>query len=211
MPCNLARPPFDDYLVANNTVFSREASTSDSSQDDSDHGSQARVPTDIGHHTTLRRASNLLYDSLDIHDRGGVVFFDTTSRRHQETDESSTLHSPASSKVLKVARPAEILSSATSDMRLGSSKNSAAFTPLDEEFLHSLLHRYPRGKLWSFDADGALSSSEEDVCSPDEFKNPSRSDQSRAKRKQIEAATLRKHFTGVRQLLFYALWDAGSR
>ncbi|KAL9126797.1 MAG: hypothetical protein Q9217_004210 [Psora testacea] len=200
-------------LPANIASLSRETSTSDSSQEDSDHGIQARNSLDAGHCTTLARASNLLYDSLDLHGRGGIVFFDTTSRRRHDTNASSSKYSCMSPMDVNVARPAVVMSSATTDVHSRAPtepKDTGAFSPLDETLLQSFLHRYPRGKLWSFDGDGALSSSDEDGYSPGERRGPSKPEQSRTKRKQVEAATLQRHFPNVRQLLFYGLWDAGS-
>lgn len=37
-----------------------------------------------------------------------------------------------------------------------------SFSPFSEKALHILLRRYPRGKLWTFDSDGAISSSSEE-------------------------------------------------
>ena len=201
-------------MIAYPASLSRDTSTSGSSQEDSDHGVQARNSLDAGHRITLARASNVLYDSLNIRGRGGVVFFDSTSRRRHDTAKSSSTHSRVSSREVKVTQPAEVISTATSSTLPHCStepKDERAFSPLDEGLLHELLHRYPRGRLWSFDGDGALSSSEEDGFSPEDRRNIKNSDQSRTKRKQLEAATLRRHFPGVRQLLFYGLWDAGSR
>lgn len=99
--------------------------------------------------------------------------------------------------------PAEIISQSASD---------GAFTPLDQDLLFSFLKRYPRGKLWSFDLDGSLSSSEDDnMVSPENGRHP-KNELSRAKRRQIEANILQRHFPQCRQLLFTGLWDpAASR
>lgn len=112
-------------------------------------------------------------------------------------------------------RPAEIVSYSTVEAELGvggesRTANIKSFTPMDESLIHSLLVRYPRGKMWTFDQDGNLSSSEEDSLSPRDPKSSESSKQSRANRKQIEAMLLQKHFPEVRQLLFAGLWDAGS-
>ena len=98
-------------------------------------------------------------------------------------------------------RPAEIVSQSASD---------GAFTPLDQDLLFSFLKRYPRGKLWSFDLDGSLSSSEDDNMFPSKNGRHSKNDPSRAKRRQIEANILQRHFPKCRQLLFTGLWDAAA-
>ena len=152
-----------------------------------------------------------MYDALDIHGHGGVVFFDTTTRRRHETESSTKINS--TDLTAQPEFPAEVLSSSTKDTFLPSNTQdnvSKSFTPLSDKLLHIFLRRYPRGKLWSFDGDAALSSSEEDAVSPVDRRRSGRSEQSHAKRKTAEAAALRKHFPEVKQLLFYGLWDAGS-
>jgi hypothetical protein len=87
----------------------------------------------------------------------------------------------------------------------------SSFLQFDEKSLHGFLRRYPRGKLWTFDQDGCISSSEEDTTLPQELRAPAHtSGQIRRKRARAaaEAAVLLKHFPGVRQLLFVPLWDA---
>lgn len=163
---------------------------------------------DTGHRMTFARAANILCDSLDVRDRGGVVFYDTTSRLRQNSDVSVVDRSAER----KSGRPAEIVSFSTSEESLGMGPHCdkiKSFDPIDEHLLQSLVAKYPRGKLWSFDEDGSLSSSEEDIMSPRLRTDSEARRQSRASRKQIEATLLQKHFSGVRQLLFLGLWDAG--
>jgi signal transduction histidine kinase/CheY-like chemotaxis protein len=85
----------------------------------------------------------------------------------------------------------------------------SAFLAFDEKALQGFLRRYPRGKLWTFDQDGCISSSEEDVKMPLKIRGstPPQLKRTRA-RAQAEATVLLKHFPGVRQLLFVPLWDA---
>ena len=77
-----------------------------------------------------------------------------------------------------------------------------SFSALDEKALHTLLRRYPRGKLWSFDSDGAMSSSSEEESLRFDRKLKSA-------RNKSDANFLLRRFPGVRQLLFIPLWDAG--
>lgn len=177
----------------------------DTSQDDSDPGN-APVNADTGHRMTFARAANLLCESLDVRDHGGVVFYDTTSRVRK--------HNPSSHERVS-QRPAEIVSYSTIEAELGAgdqtiATNIKSFIPLEENLVHSLLVKYPRGKMWTFDQDGNFSSSEEDSLSPKESRRSESSKQSHANRKQIEAMLLQRHFPGVRQMLFVGLWDAGS-
>jgi len=90
-----------------------------------------------------------------------------------------------------------------------------SFIPFDEKSLHTLLTRYPRGKLWTFDSDGSVSSSSEEEIIRSIRKDPVQHAQEVAKRKKksarvkSDAKFLLRHFPGVRQLLFVPLWDAG--
>jgi hypothetical protein len=94
---------------------------------------------------------------------------------------------------------------------------SEVFAPFNERSLHSLLRRYPRGKLWTFDGDGCVSSSEEDIIKPGSGIPPIAnnsggrvlSQKKKRARAAVEAKFLLRHFSGVRQLLFVPLWDAG--
>ncbi|KAH8667952.1 histidine kinase-group I protein [Tricladium varicosporioides] len=90
-----------------------------------------------------------------------------------------------------------------------------SFKPLEEKALHTLLRRYPRGKLWTFDSDGGISSSSEEDSLMAGSRNRPLEKQDGTRRKARNAKTkadakfLSKHFPGVRQLLFVPLWDAG--
>lgn len=186
-------------LMSNNGPHSDQ----DSSQEDSDFGNPSKI-VDTSHRMTFARAANILCDSLDVRDRGGVVYFDAASRHRTD-------HSGPHER--KFQRLAGIVSYSTpeSDLGLGNqSLETKSFNPVDENLLHSLLARYPRGKLWSFSQDGSLSSSEEEPLSPKERIKSEGSRQTRASRKQIEAMQLQKHFPGVRQMIFSGLWDASS-
>ena len=186
-------------LMSNNGPYSDH----DSSQDDSDFSNPSKT-VDNNHRMTFARAANILCDSLDVSERGGVVYFDATSRHRAEN---------SASHERKSQRPADILSFSSfhSTPGLGNQlPDTKCFSPVDENLLHSLLAQYPRGKLWSFDRDGSFSSSEEEPLSPRERTKSEGSIQTRANRKQIEAMLLQKHFPGVRQLLFSGLWDASS-
>ena len=189
----------DTSQMSNNGPHSDQ----DYSQEDSDFGNPSRT-ADSSHRITFARAANILCESLDVRERGGVVYFDATSRHRTKNSDSRERISQ---------RPAEIVSYSTPESPIGLGDQShelKSFKPVDEDLLHSLLARYPRGKLWSFDSDGSLSSSEEEPFSPTERTRPEDSGQIRAKRKHIEAMLLQNHFPGVRQLIFSGLWDASS-
>jgi hypothetical protein len=90
------------------------------------------------------------------------------------------------------------------------------FRPFQEKSLHTLLRRYPKGKLWTFGSDGEMSSSSEEeyqrfLSGKDVVQK--RKDLHRKKARMAktrnDAKFLAKHFPGVRELLFVPLWDAG--
>jgi hypothetical protein len=89
------------------------------------------------------------------------------------------------------------------------------FRPVDERDLNTLLRRFPRGKLWTFDSDGGISSSSEEEHFRPVPKDPMQRKKDAHQRKvkstkaKNDAKFLAKHFPGVRQLLFVPLWDAG--
>lgn len=90
-----------------------------------------------------------------------------------------------------------------------------SFVPFPEKALHTLLSKYPRGKLWTFDSDGSVSSSSEEEVFEIFKKDPAQHAMDVQKRKKrsararSDAKFLLRHFPGVRQLLFVPLWDAG--
>jgi signal transduction histidine kinase len=91
---------------------------------------------------------------------------------------------------------------------LGGTKGT---TPLqvDEEILHELFNRYPRGRIWIIDESGLMSAS-------DEEHNPDRHLSHKEAIKQANTSTwnrgeptlLREAFPGVRQLMFAPNWNA---
>jgi hypothetical protein len=91
-----------------------------------------------------------------------------------------------------------------------------SFIPFHEKALHTLLRRYPRGKLWTLESDVAiLSSSEEELEESNETGDPDHHlryierRRMRKARMRSDAKFLSRHFPGVRQLLFVPLWDSG--
>jgi hypothetical protein len=91
-----------------------------------------------------------------------------------------------------------------------------SFIPFHEKALHTLLRRYPRGKLWTLDSEvEILSSSEEDWGASNNAKDPEQQlkavDRRKLRRARMrsDAKFLSRHFPGVSQLLFVPLWDSG--
>jgi hypothetical protein len=89
------------------------------------------------------------------------------------------------------------------------------FRPFDEKAIRTLLRRYPRGKLWTFDSDGLISSSSEEEFfktinkDPLQRQNDANKRRARSAKAKSDVKFLCRHFPGVRQLLFVPLWDAG--
>ncbi|KAI9734183.1 MAG: hypothetical protein M1818_006610 [Claussenomyces sp. TS43310] len=90
-----------------------------------------------------------------------------------------------------------------------------AFIEFDERSLHAFLRRYPKGKLWTFEEDGAVSSSSDDdgkilvqSLMPGERSQANAQRKRRQARSAAETMILLRLFPGVRQLLFVPLWDS---
>ncbi|MCJ1399585.1 hypothetical protein MMC11_002787 [Xylographa trunciseda] len=91
---------------------------------------------------------------------------------------------------------AEILAFSTKETPRGTcdkSLDSMSFKPLGENVLHNLLTQFPRGKLWLFDDDGAVSSSSDEAKGASQT---SRSSSDMMDLKRMEAAIIRAHFPG---------------
>ena len=182
---------------------------------------------EAGKRRTLVRAANLLRDSLDIEYHGGVAFLDTSVgfsgpddySNSSSGDEENTSSKPRSgsyhSNVGSAFRngsdlghkKTEVLAQAIHD---NGPRDPPVFHPLEEHFLQQILKRYPRGKLWSFDEEGGLSSSEDERRLSRGRRSSREHSQSKVHRRKAEAKALQKSFPGVRQMLFVPLWDASS-
>lgn len=202
-----------DTLIETTASLHQEESASETSHDEPDHDGNMRDTSEIGHRSTLVRASNILHEALDIQGHGGIVFYDSTKKQRHMTDASSRVHpqkdendSPASISPL----PAEVITSRAGHIEVppNSGSTSHGFTPMDDEMLHSLLRRYPRGNLWKLDEDPSTSSEEE--TSQVLRDGVSESNERTPYRKANEKSMLRRHFPNAKQILFYGLWDAGS-
>jgi hypothetical protein len=114
-------------------------------------------------------------------------------------------------------KPVDILGISATDGFLNHSDISPGGRPITTfggRVLHTFLRRYPRGKLWTFDSDGVVSSSDDDIYrlyDRDHGQHSKNSGRLRARssKHKYDATFLSRHFRGVRQLLFIPLWDAG--
>ncbi|CAG8898846.1 unnamed protein product [Penicillium egyptiacum] len=182
--------------------------------------SRNRLPPDDsqGNSWCFRRAANLLRESLDLSGDSGVIFL--------QANNSPLVDADMGSDCSETGGPASVLSASTNEEpfapQAGSMATCAAAN-LDRSFLHLLLRRYPKGKLWSFQRDGLISTSDDDDKEPQD-KAPlgtsatSRSPPSpaqpskptRKRRKAAENSVLNQYFPRAAQIIFVPLWDAVS-
>ncbi|KAJ5956734.1 hypothetical protein N7501_011013 [Penicillium viridicatum] len=147
-------------------------------------------------HWLFQRAANLLRQSLDLDGAGGVMFLETS-------DNSSEYVAAGHCDSAESTNSAPILALSTGDdpfLYQTSSTLSDPAVNLDNIFLKQLMHRYPKGKLWSFHHDGTFSTSE------DQLTDESR--KQRKKSKTSETSKLNEFFPDASQVMFVPLWNA---
>ncbi|CAP92427.1 Pc13g13580 [Penicillium rubens Wisconsin 54-1255] len=167
------------------------ASLHSSRQDDS-----SSEDSSSSNHWLFQRAANLLRQSLDLDGAGGVMFLETS-------DNSSEYVAAGHCDSAESTNPAPILALSTRDDPFSYQANSTLSDPavnLDNVFLKQLLHRYPKGKLWSFHHDGTFSTSEDQIT--DECQKQ------RKKSKASETSKLNEFFPDASQVMFVPLWNA---
>ena len=219
-----------------------QSSTLSETRDDShDESEGSQPPQDLlnGHRWTFSRAANLLRQSLDLQDMGGIIFLDTSvgftvdedtmsstrsvgKASESESDMRSNSpdaelaherHGSASvhvkspidfQKTMRRMKRAELLGLSTSDNPLSLDPNqdvASGFNGITEKLLSKMLKQYPRGHLWSFDEDGMLSSSEEEITATGSRKSSTKS-QNKARRKRTEAKLLQSCFPGGKLIMY---------
>jgi signal transduction histidine kinase/ActR/RegA family two-component response regulator len=127
---------------------------------------------------------------------GGVMFLETS-------DNSSEYVAAGHCDSAESTNPAPILALSTREDPFSYQANSTLSDPavnLDNVFLKQLLHRYPKGKLWSFHHDGTFSTSEDQIT--DECQKQ------RKKSKASETSKLNEFFPDASQVMFVPLWNA---
>jgi len=179
--------------------------------------SRNRLPPDDSHGNSwcFRRAANLLRESLDLSDDGGVLFLEATQTPLMDGESGSDC------SMSDKSGPATVLSMSTNVDPFAPRAGSLAAPPasVDRTFLRQLLRRYPQGKLWSLHRDGLISTSDDDEQEPRD--NPTRNlsqsplgvppidvTKSRGKRRKAENALLNQYFPGATQIMFVPLWNA---
>lgn len=162
-----------------------------------------------GNSWAFKRAANLLRESLELGGDGGVIFLEAGNTPMLDMESGSDCSAENSS-------PAPVLAISTNDDPFApgpGSSNLYSASNFDGSFLHQLLRRYSKGKLWSFHRDGLVSSSD------DEKPSRSRSRANKApelgrgtgkKWKSLENSMLNLYFPNATQVLFVPLWNAAN-
>jgi hypothetical protein len=175
-----------------------------------------------------KRATEILRESLDLE---GVLLYDgavgfLTSHRKASISENdpssltkaartftSTYYDGFSKEEEIVPGMATILGHSTADQEAAGDSfelETQPYASIEESALQYFFHQFPRGKLWSLDDKGLISSSDEEPSKRRrKFRNP-RNGSSSSRREAFEFAVLRRLFPGARQILFAALRDASS-
>ena len=97
--------------------------------------------------------------------------------------------------------------------------SSIPYLKVPQKFLQKLLKRYPHGKIFTFDEDGSISSSEDDVSdvaqsgvsvgSGDGTQGTKgRRRETKKRQKILEAKTILKIIPGARNVAFMPIWDS---
>ncbi|RDL37745.1 Uncharacterized protein BP5553_05178 [Venustampulla echinocandica] len=194
-------------------------------------------------HTTFSRASNLVREGMEVD--GAVFFdapfrfyqgrstLETDTRRLEDQEPESSTGTearpgprPRTSLPNNRAKHDEAISELKSDV-LGFSthessswanqgiSHATSFTAIDQSLLTSLVRRYPRGELFVFDQDGAISPPA-DILTPADPPisiTTASFEKRRARhkcRKRNEMLRLMDAFPGARQIFFAPLYDSTS-
>lgn len=240
-PPAFSKPSVDEAPVCPNgtaqslgsSKHKKSPSDQDTSQDESGPATPPGQVKDSGHQSTFVRAANLLRESLDLKNQGGVVYLDAVAgfndqdddlltnslrlyengkgetgsksdlpsleiRRPSVFSDSTLLGDSALSdnpEARKTPRTAKVISFSPDEpisSFQGQTQVQKLFSPLSENHLKRLIQNFPCGKIWSFDEDGGLSSSEEEPS----LKNTTTSNSRRFgdKRKQLNVKFLQEFF-----------------
>ena len=214
-------------LTSNERYWPKKVAQANDTPQNDDEPEPSSRDAEAGKRRTLVRAANLLRDSLDVESHGGVVFLDTSvgfSSPDDDPNSSSGDEDNNSSRPLSGSYNSNVGGTFRSGSDLGHKKTEvlaqaihdngpgelSVFHPLKEHFLQQILKRHPRGKMWSFDEEGGISSSEDERRPSRGRRSAEEHSQSKIYRRKAEAKALQKSFPGVRQMLFVPLWDASS-
>ncbi|KAE8377168.1 hypothetical protein BDV26DRAFT_264305 [Aspergillus bertholletiae] len=157
----------------------------------------------------FKRAANLLRESLELGGDGGVIFLEAGNTPMLDIESGSDCSAENGS-------PAPVLAISTNDEPFAPGPGSSAPYPasnFDSSFLHQLLRRYTKGKLWSFHRDGFVSSSDDEKPPRSRSratKTPELGKSTGKKRRSLENSMLNLYFPNATQVLFVPLWNAAN-
>ncbi|KAF2217189.1 hypothetical protein CERZMDRAFT_93242 [Cercospora zeae-maydis SCOH1-5] len=197
---------------------------SESEQDTADPRSmsqaQRRLDTQLdkdpatGAKHTLQRAADVIQRAIDA---DGVLFLDaaptgsdgTGSCQASGTDTGATVSDVGSDDSLEKVKN-DVCRRLASSCR-NTDGPEQPFNPMSSFFLKSLLQKYPEGKLWTFNSEGEVSSTEsssDDGSAKQEDSAPgSKSRVSKRKRKSGEAAEILRLLPAARAVCIVGMWD----
>ncbi|RAH65171.1 putative sensor histidine kinase/response regulator [Aspergillus aculeatinus CBS 121060] len=162
-----------------------------------------------GHGWAFRRAANLLRESLELSVDGGVIFVEANNSPMIDVDTGSDCS-------IEGNNPAPVLAISTSEEPFAPGPGSKALYPaasLDTAFLHQLLRRYSKGKLWSFHRDGMISSSDDETPRRSRSRTTRSSETGKTGSKRwraTENSMLNQYFPNATQVLFVPLWNSAN-
>ncbi|KAL1859108.1 hypothetical protein Plec18170_002223 [Paecilomyces lecythidis] len=174
----------------------------------------------------FRRAANLLRESLEIEQEGGVIFLESSTSPWLDVD------SGREDYFGDAMAPAPVLAVSTNGEPFAPEPGSTASCEaanFSRRFLQQLLKRYPKGKVWSFHEDRSLFTSDDEKSQeesqgeaqegpqsptkPPSIKTPKTPEvkaKEKKKWKSTETAMLNAYFPGANQILFVPLWNPAS-
>jgi hypothetical protein len=166
---------------------------------------------------SFQRASALLLDAVKS---DGVIFLDATAARSSNdnvtsrrftslggssTEESDNSNASNTPKIVTSGVKCDVLGHSEIDGRGGAPSFENMIT---ERFLTSLMRRYPKGKTWTFDADGQESSETFLRDLAGSMPEPGNATSKTLSRTLRETPKLQRLFSlGLRTLCFAPMWD----
>ncbi|PWY92868.1 hypothetical protein BO70DRAFT_357985 [Aspergillus heteromorphus CBS 117.55] len=158
-----------------------------------------------GHGWAFRRAANLIRESLELGSDGGVIFVENSNSPMMDADTGSDCS-------VEGNNPAPVLAISTNEEPFAPGPGSKVLYPatnLDSSFLHQLLRRYSKGKLWSFHRDGLISSSDDETPRRNRAR-AGKGPETKKKWKSMENSMLNLYFPNASQVLFVPLWNSAN-
>ena len=192
------------------------------------------LPQTLPH--AFARAANIIRESLEVE---GTVFYNSGASSYDHVDrdapdsggaettsaddgsKSSSTDPELSLDSTRSGGKCNVIAFSNSQTSsINSEAPSKALSQLSSKFLKSLLRRFPQGKIFHFDANGALSSGSSGDESVTEPQDPSRARtvpdepvKSKKKKRAVrpqDGMMLLKQFPGARSVGFFPLWDTNQ-